>query len=198
MTKKIINSIGRHISHTAFAIRLREFNKSVFRYYLMNTVVNGIPSHKFRKFYYRYWGMKIGDNTTIGRNVIFTDPNRIAIGSNSIIGQSCHFQGKGEIIIGNNVNFGSYSRIWTGSHDINSPNFSASFAPVIIKDYVWVSNDVTILQGVTIEEGAVVMAGAVVTKDVFPYSIVGGIPAEKKGERTRDLHYKIQYSPLFY
>lgn len=198
MKGRMINAIGRYIFRNTFAIRFREFNKSLFRYYLMNSVVNGIPSRRFRKFYYRYWGMKIGDNTTIGRNFTITHPNKVEVGSNNIIGWSCHFQGVGGITIGNNVNFGSYSRIWTGSHDMNSPNFSACYGQVVIGDYVWVSTGVTILQGVTIGEGAVVMAGAVVTKDVPAYSIVGGVPAEKKGERARDLHYEIQYSPLFY
>ena len=40
-----------------------------------------------------------------------------------------------------------------------------------------------ILSGVEIGQGAVVAAGAVVTKDVEPYSIVGGVPAKKIGMR---------------
>ena len=36
---------------------------------------------------------------------------------------------------------------------------------------------VTVLKGVTIGRGAVVAAGAVVTKDVAPYTLVGGVPA---------------------
>lgn len=37
---------------------------------------------------------------------------------------------------------------------------------------------VIVLPGVTIGDGAVLAAGAVVTKDVAPYSIVGGVPAK--------------------
>lgn len=43
---------------------------------------------------------------------------------------------------------------------------------------VWIGSDVTLLGGVTIGDGAVVAAGAVVTKDVEPYTIVGGVPAK--------------------
>ncbi len=39
-----------------------------------------------------------------------------------------------------------------------------------------------VLQGIKIGEGAIVAAGAVVTKDVAPYTIVGGVPAKKIGE----------------
>lgn len=48
---------------------------------------------------------------------------------------------------------------------------------------VFIGANVTILDGVTIADGAVVAAGAVVTKDVPPYAIVGGIPAEVKKYR---------------
>ena len=43
---------------------------------------------------------------------------------------------------------------------------------------VWIGSRATILEGVKIGDGAVVAAGAVVTKDVPPYSIVGGVPAK--------------------
>lgn len=43
---------------------------------------------------------------------------------------------------------------------------------------VWVGSRVLVLDGVTVGDGAVIAAGAVVTKDVSPYSIVGGIPAK--------------------
>ncbi len=43
---------------------------------------------------------------------------------------------------------------------------------------VWIGHGAVILAGVTIGDGAVVAAGAVVTKDVEPYSVVGGVPAK--------------------
>lgn len=198
MLEKIKHFFGWCVFYNPFAIQLQKLNKSIFRYYLMNTVINKIPSRRFRKFYYRCWGMKIGQNTSICRNLIITNPNKVILGKNTRIGLNCHFQGQAGIKIGDNVNFASYSRIWTGSHDVNCPDFSATFKPVVIEDYVWVSTGVNILQGVTIGEGAVVMAGAVVTKDVPPYAIVGGIPAKNKGERTRNLQYEIGNAPLFY
>lgn len=48
---------------------------------------------------------------------------------------------------------------------------------IIVDDDVWIGYGATILSGVHIGQGAVIAAGAVVTKDVPPYAIVGGIPA---------------------
>lgn len=48
---------------------------------------------------------------------------------------------------------------------------------VTIGHDVWIGHGATVLPGVTIGNGAVVGAGAVVSKDVAPYTIVGGVPA---------------------
>ncbi|MFA0498290.1 CatB-related O-acetyltransferase, partial [Vibrio sp. 10N.222.46.A1] len=47
-----------------------------------------------------------------------------------------------------------------------------------IEDGVWLGMRAMVMPGVTIGEGAVVAANSVVTKDVAPYSIVGGSPAK--------------------
>ncbi len=49
---------------------------------------------------------------------------------------------------------------------------------VVIGHDVWIGHGATILPGVTIGNGAVVGAGAVVSRDVAPYTIVGGVPAK--------------------
>ena len=49
---------------------------------------------------------------------------------------------------------------------------------VKIGNDVWIGNNVLIMPGIVIGDGAIIAAGAVVTKDVAPYSIVGGVPAQ--------------------
>ena len=49
---------------------------------------------------------------------------------------------------------------------------------VIIGNDVWIGDDVTIMAGLSVGDGAVIGTKALVTKDVEPYSIVGGVPAK--------------------
>ncbi len=51
-------------------------------------------------------------------------------------------------------------------------------APPVIQNDVWIGQDVLLGRGITLGDGCVVAAGSVVTKDVPPYWIVGGAPAQ--------------------
>ena len=48
----------------------------------------------------------------------------------------------------------------------------------VVGNDVWIGQNVTVMPGVHIGDGAIIAANSVVTKDVPPYSVVGGIPAK--------------------
>ena len=54
---------------------------------------------------------------------------------------------------------------------------------IVIGNDVWIGYDAIIMAGVTIGDGAIIGTRAVVTKDVEPYSIVGGVPAKEIRKR---------------
>ncbi|MFF5996760.1 DapH/DapD/GlmU-related protein [Lysinibacillus sp. KU-BSD001] len=58
---------------------------------------------------------------------------------------------------------------------------------------VWIGHGAIIMKDVTIGDGAVIASGAVVTKDVEPYTIVGGVPAKKIKDRfPKEIAEKLQ------
>lgn len=186
------------------------------------TLVGIIPSHTIRLFLYRYvFGIKIGNNSSIHWLARFNQPSGISIGNNTVIGNDAFLDGrmkrewkKGEnkiigyikafifdhdrpVKIGNNVSIAGEVRIYTMQHDIDSPDFVEVGARVVIEDYAVIGTRVTILPGVTVGRGAVVASGAVVTKDVEPYTVVGGVPAVFIRNRSKDLRYTLKFARLF-
>ena len=72
-----------------------------------------------------------------------------------------------------------YKDIMNGLSPIHNKNWNVvKSAPIHICSKAWIGARAIILKGVTIGEGAVVAAGSVVTKDVEPWTIVGGNPAQ--------------------
>lgn len=160
-------------------------------HYLLEQVMK-IPFHWPRDKVIKRYLKKLGPNVEICRNVEIRNPGNISIGNFTNINKRVLLDGRGgELIIGNNVDIAQDCRIWTLQHDYNNPDYKAVGSKVIINDYAWIASGATILPGVEIGEGAVVATGAVVTKDVAPYSIVGGVPAKKIGERSKDLRYHL-------
>lgn len=89
------------------------------------------------------------------------------------------------ITIGEQATVSQGVKLCSASHDISSKNMALTHAPVTVAPYAWVAGWSVILPGVTVGEGAVVAAGAVVTKDVAPWTVVGGNPA--KFIKARDI-----------
>jgi maltose O-acetyltransferase len=118
------------------------------------------------------WSTIAPTRLTVHRNGILT------IGSNNFINGAI-ISAKVKVTIGNNCKFGPFSMIMDSDyHSIVDHNLDGENSPVIIEDDCWIGAKATILKGVTIGKGAVVAVGAVVTKNVPPYSIVAGVPAQ--------------------
>jgi len=144
----------------------------------------------------------VGDNNILDCVCIFpANEGIITVGNNCWIGDSI-FNCISGITIENNVfiSFGCYfydnnshsidyrerekdmiqqlNSYKSGKHLLNGKNWaSVNCKRITIRSNSWIGMNCIILKGVTIGEGAIVGAGSVVTKDVAPWTIVGGNPA---------------------
>lgn len=82
-----------------------------------------------------------------------------------------------KVIISAQATVSQKSYLCAASHDISQKHFPLLSAPIVIKDQAWIGADAFIGMGVTVGEGAVVGARSAVFKDVDPWTIVGGNPA---------------------
>jgi|GEM_PF-1187533 acetyltransferase-like isoleucine patch superfamily enzyme len=134
--------------------------------------------------------LALGHFPVIEENVSFSDSIRQ-------IGDECYI-GSGTII-DNCLQIGSFSsiskdvKIGMSNHPLDRDSTSPRFylkkygrvledtfsreKPCIIEEDVLISANAVVLAGIKLGKGSVVAAGAVVTKNVEPYSIVGGVPA---------------------
>ena len=138
-------------------------------------------------------------NNRIGKNSFFAGK----LGFGSYIGENAYIDAR----IGKYCSIAAGVKVVTGGHPTKNfvsthPAFfstkkQAGFTyvsedlfveenPAIIGNDVWIGQGAMILSGVTVGDGAIIAAGAVVTKDVEPYSIVGGVSAKEIRKRFND------------
>ena len=151
-------------------------------------------------YQHRAWSAKIYHSVRMD-----TPPYRtFSIGKNSVVESfSCINNAVGDVVIGDFSRIGIHSTVigpvTIGSH-VNlaqgitvtalNHNFSSkdkfideqgvATSPIVIEDDVWIGANAVILPGVRIGRHSVIAAGAVVNRDVPPYSLAVGVPAQVK------------------
>jgi len=139
--------------------------------------------------------MRFGGNSRIHPSASFRSGNNIYLGTNSHISQyCCIWAGKNsQIVLGNNLLMGPGVKIFSSNHgkDLGVPMNSQVYVEkdVIVGNDVWLGANAVIVPGVNIGEGAIVAAGSVATRNVEPYTFVGGGSCESSKKAYIDLIY---------
>ena len=124
-------------------------------------------------------GAVIGENCLIGQNVF--------ISKDAIVGNNCKVMNNVSVYEGVELEDGVFcgpSCVFTNDLTPRAefPKGTVGHKKTIVKHGATIGANSTIVCGHTIGEYAMVAAGAVVTKDVEPYTLVGGVPAIPLGK----------------
>lgn len=166
---------------------------------------NFFNKHKFKKgvSWLAFWDSKtkLPDKVYIApfsrlMNTVVGNYSRVKPGcviKNAIIGKYCSIANDVMIGIGQHPTFllSTNSVFYKpGLTDIFARSIDYNEEPqTIIGNDVWIGNGALVMDGVKIGDGAIIAARAVVTKDVPPYSIVGGVP-------SRILKYRFNFDVI--
>jgi len=137
--------------------------------------------------------LSVGDYCWVADNC-YIEPGRgctISIGHRTSLQSRCQI--RGDVTIGDNVLMAPNCFLSSGKHMYDYlpeltireqdkryfQDYGKSYSnPIKVGNDVWLGINSVILPGVTIGDGSIIGANAVVTKDVEPYSVVGGVPAK--------------------
>jgi len=131
---------------------------------VLKLLVKQMPMYQLRAAMLRWCGYAVGKDVFIGEDLIIIDePSDRGMVS---IGDRVAISPRVTLVVSSRPNLSRIAPYVLVKHD-----------PITIENDVWLGTGVVVLPGIKIGEGAVVGANSVVSRDVSPYTVVGGSPA---------------------
>ena len=165
--------VNRHGTQSKFKRLLWELVWRCFAKPTPRWCLNG-----WRCFLLKVFGAQLGGGCRVqGESAIWL-PSNLQMGDNCWLDGGAKIYNVARIKLGANCVVSAGAFLCAAGHDVDSQIFELATKPIEVGDCVWVASNSIVLPGVKIGDGAVVAAGAVVTKDVEPWTVVGGNPAK--------------------
>ena len=150
--------------------------------------------YKLNRYLFCKLGYQIHPKVRISSKARLLGNINLEIGKDTFIGHyTLIIGGDSSIIIGEDCDVSSNVTIVSGTHKLDPEGRRIAGEgigeDIVIGNGVWIGACATILPGVNIGNKAVIAAGSIVTKNVTPYTIVAGNPAEpikKYNKKTKE------------
>src|SRR5579875_2176941 len=110
------------------------------------------------------WNLLCADHVAAGDGVEIYNPSPIHLGSHVILSQDAYLCG--------------------ATHDYNDPAFPLLAFTMTVEPYAWICARASVAPGVRVGEGAVLGLGSVATRDLEPWTVYSGNPAQPIRQRT--------------
>lgn len=131
----------------------------------------------WKRILLRMFGAKIHKTANVYSSAKIYYPAYLEMAEYSCLADDVECYNVAPIKIGAQTTVSQGSFLCTASHDITDPKNHLITAPIVIEDQAWIGARAFVGMGVTIGQGAVVGATASVFKNVEPWTVVGGNPA---------------------
>ena len=141
------------------------------------------PLYGCRWLLLRGFGAQLGKHVQISNTADIFAPWNLAVGDDTAIGNHAKVYNLTKITIGRQVTISQGAHLCGGTHDYRDAAMPLIKAPIVIEDKSWVCADAFVGPNVRVGVGAIVGARAVAMRDVAPWTIVAGNPAEVVRER---------------
>lgn len=152
------------------------FNRLFFNTYIP------YPS-KFKVFILRLFGANIGDSIFIKPKVNIKYPWLLSIGKDVWIGENVWIDNLTQINIASNVCISQGAMLLCGNHNYKRTSFDLMIGEISLEEGIWLGAKTIICPGVTCKNHSILTVGSVATKNLEPYAIYQGNPAQKVKER---------------
>lgn len=134
----------------------------------------------------RAFGAKIGRGVVIKPQVKITFPWKLEVGDFVWLGEECWLLNLEQIVIGRNVCISQRAFLCAGNHNYSLPTFDLIVKPIVVEDGAWLGAGCWVGPGVRVGSHAVLAAGSVMAKNMEPWGIYRGNPAEVVKRRVME------------
>jgi putative colanic acid biosynthesis acetyltransferase WcaF len=131
----------------------------------------------------RAFGAEVGRGVVIKPSVQIKFPWKLRIGNHVWIGEHVWIDNLDRVTIGDSACLSQGAMLLCGNHDFTKTTFDLVTRPITIEEGAWVGARAIVGPGVRMGSHAVLTAGSVATRDLEPYTIYQGNPADPKKPR---------------
>jgi putative colanic acid biosynthesis acetyltransferase WcaF len=136
------------------------------------------PLHRWRCFVLRLFGARIGAGVHVYSSARIWSPANLVLGDHVGIGRNAKVYSMGLIAIGDYAVISQGVYLCAGTHDVSDVHFQLLARPIQIGARAWIAAEAFVGPGVTVGEGAVLGARGCAMRDLEPWTIYSGNPAQ--------------------
>jgi putative colanic acid biosynthesis acetyltransferase WcaF len=174
---------------------LASFNNSWYKpggrlkrlmWYLVNVVFfrSAFPLSAVKVSLLRLFGASVGKGVLIKPHVNIKYPWLLEIGDHVWIGEEVWIDNLGKVVISSHCCLSQGAFLLCGNHNYSKSTFDLIVGEILLEEGVWIGAKSTVCPGVKCASHAVLAVGSVATKDLEPFSIYQGNPAQKIRQRS--------------